>query len=83
MRPKRTACSKSWWKEIKCLTGRGKDSATLVDPETELELNNKQSATIINNFFADLTRDYPRINEEWIELQCPDSLPNVSVEDVF
>jgi hypothetical protein len=44
-------------------------------------LNNKQSATIINDF-ADLTRDYPQINEEWIELECPDSLPNVSVEYV-
>ena len=40
VRPKRTACSKSWWKQIKRLTGKEKDSVTLVDPETELELNN-------------------------------------------
>ena len=82
MRPKRTACSKSWWKQIKRLTGKEKDSVTLVDPETELELNNNRSVTIINYFFADLTKDYPRINEEWIDLECPDSLPSVSVEDV-
>ena len=45
-------------------------------------MNNKQSATIINDFFADLTKDYPQINEEWVELECPDGLPGVSVEDV-
>jgi hypothetical protein len=45
-------------------------------------LNNNQAVTIINDFFADLTKDYPRINEEWIELECPYSLPSVSVEDV-
>ena len=82
IRPKRTTCSKSWWKQIKRLTGKVKDSVTLIDPETELELDNKQSATIINDFFADLTKDYPRINEEWIELQCSDSLPYVNVEHV-
>ena len=82
MRPKRTACSKSWWKQIKRLTGKEKDSVTLVDPETELELNSNQAVTIINDFFADLTKDYPRINEEWIDLEYPDSLPSVSVEDV-
>ena len=45
-------------------------------------MDNKQSPTIINDFFADLTKDYPRINEEWIELQCSDSLPYVNVEHV-
>ena len=45
-------------------------------------MNNKQSATIINDFFADLTKDYLRTNEEWIELQCPDSLLYVNVEYV-
>jgi hypothetical protein len=80
VRPKRTACSKSWWKQIKCLTGKETDSVTLVDLETELELNNNQSVAIINDFFADLTKDYPRINEELINLECPDSLPSVSVD---
>jgi transcription antitermination factor NusG len=64
VRPKRTACSKSWWKQIKRLTGKEKDSVTLVDPETELELNSNQAVTIINDFFADLTKDYPRINKD-------------------
>ena len=66
IRPKRTTCSKSWWKQIKRLTGKVKDSVALIDPETELELDNKQSAPIINDFFADLTKDYPRINGEWL-----------------
>jgi hypothetical protein len=42
----------------------------------------ERAATIIHDFFADLTKDYPQINKEWIELECPDSLPSVSVEDV-
>jgi hypothetical protein len=29
-----------------------------------------------------ITKVYHRINEEWIELECPDSLPSVSVDDV-
>ena len=29
-----------------------------------------------------LTKDYPRKNEEWIDLECPENLPSVSVEDV-
>ena len=82
VRPKRTACSKSWWKQIKRLTGKGKDDVTLLEPATKRELNNKESVTIINDFFADLTTDYPRINKEWFEVECSDSLPKVSVEDV-
>ena len=82
MRPKRTACSKSWWKQIKRLTGKRKNDVTLVDPATECELNNKESVTMINDFFADLTKDYPRIKKEWFEVEWSDSLPKVSVEDV-
>ncbi len=33
-------------------------------------------------FFADLTKDFPRINKEWFEVECSDSLPKVSVEYV-
>ena len=43
VRPKRTACSKSWWKQIKRLTGKRKNDVTLIDPATECELNNKGS----------------------------------------
>ena len=39
VKPKRTACSKSWLKQITHLTGKVKDSVTLIDPETEIELN--------------------------------------------
>ncbi len=52
VRPKRTACSKSWWKQIKRLTGKRKNDVTLLDPATECELNNKESVTIINDFFC-------------------------------
>lgn len=66
VRPKQTACSKSWWKHIKCLSGKKKAGVTLFDPETKLELNGKQSATVINDFFADLTKDYPMIDDQWL-----------------
>ena len=34
------------------------------------------------SFFASLTKDYPKVNDEWLELQCPENLPLVSVEEV-
>ena len=55
---------------------------TLVDSETNLQMNDKQSADSINNFFANLTTYYPHISNEWLEMQCPDDLPLISVEEV-
>ena len=34
------------------------------------------------SFFASLTKEYPKVNNEWLELQCPGNLPSVSVEEV-
>ncbi len=55
---------------------------TLVDSETNLQMNDKQSADSINNVFANLTTNYPHISNEWLEMQCPDDLPLISVEEV-
>ena len=55
---------------------------SLLDPETGLVLDDKQSATLINNFFASLTKDFPPIKSEWFDLQCPENLPSFSTEDV-
>ena len=55
---------------------------SLLDPETGLVLDDKQSATLINNFFVSLTKDFPPIKSEWLDLPCPENLPSVSIEDV-
>jgi hypothetical protein len=60
VRPKRTACSKSWWKQIKRLTGKEKGSVRLVDPEIELELNNKNQPLSFMTSSRILLRTIPR-----------------------
>ena len=42
----------------------------------------KWTANHINEFFASLTKDYPKVNDEWLELQCPGNLPLISVEEM-
>ena len=55
---------------------------SILDPETGLALDDKQSATLINNFFVSLTEVFPPIKSEWFDLQCPENLPSVSSKDV-
>ena len=45
-------------------------------------MDDKWTATHINDFFASLTKDYPKVNNEWLELQCPGNLPLVNGEEV-
>ena len=45
---------------------------SLLDPETGLALDDKQSATLISNFFVSLTKVFPPIKSEWLDLQCPE-----------
>lgn len=54
----------------------------MLDPNTGLQMDDKQSASYINEFFAGLTRDYPKVTEDWLELQCPENLPLFTVEEV-
>ena len=82
IRPKQSASPKSWWKKIKKIIGKKKDVVSLLDPETGFDLDDKQSATLINNFFVSLTKDFPPIKSEWFDLPCPENLPSVSTEDV-
>ena len=53
-----------------------------MNPDTQLQIDNKWTANHINGFFANLTKDYPKVNNKWSELQCPGNLPLVSVEEV-
>ena len=82
VRPNHSLCPKAWWKQVKRLIGSRKNAVTLVDSETNLQMNDKQSADSINNFFANLTTYYPHISKEWLEMQYPDDLPLISVEEV-
>ena len=50
--------------------------------ETELQMDDEQSATCMNNIFANLTKDYPEIKDEWLLMQCMYSLQLINVESV-
>ena len=73
---------KSWWKVIKRLIGKKSAKATMVDPSTGLLMDDKQSACFINHFFANLTKDYPKVGKEWLELHCTENLPLITVDEV-
>ncbi len=49
----------------------------MLDPTTGLQMDDNQSACYINNFFANLTKDYPKLKEDWLELHCTNNLPPV------
>lgn len=50
-----------------------------MDREKGLILDDKQSATLINIFCK--FKDFEPIKSEWFDLQCPENLPQVSIED--
>ena len=60
--------------------GKKSVKVTIMDPSTGLQIDNKQSACYINNFFANLTKDYPKVSEDWLELLCTENLPRITVE---
>ena len=55
---------------------------TILNPVTHSQMVDKWTANHINEFFASLTKDYPKVNDEWLELQCPGNLPLISVEEM-
>lgn len=70
---------KSWWKQFKCLIGRKNIKATMLDPTTGHQMDDKQSACYKNNLFANLTKNYPKVNEDWLNFQCTENLPLITV----
>ena len=70
---------KLWWKQIKKVVGRKQDSIAIIDPETENQLNAKQSAEYINTFFTDLTKNYPEVSDEWLTITVDEPLPQISI----
>ncbi len=45
-------------------------------------MDDKQSPCYINNFFANLTKDYPKLKEDWLEFHCTNNLPLITVDQV-
>ena len=62
--------------------GKKSVKVTIMDPSTGLQIDNKQSACYINIFFANLTKDYPKVSEDWLELLCTENLPRITVDQV-
>ena len=69
---------KSWWKHIKSLIRKKSAKTTMLDPTTGLQMDDKQSACYINNFFAN-----PKLKEDWLELHCTNNLPKITVDQVL
>ena len=80
--PIRKSCPKAWWKQINKIIGKKSSKPTILNPVTHCQMDDKWTANHINEFFASLTKEYPKVNNEWLELQCQGSLPSVSVEEV-
>ena len=62
--------------------GKKSVKVTIMDPSTGLQIDNKQSACYINKFFANLTENYPKVSEDWLELLCIENLPRITVDQV-
>ena len=45
-------------------------------------MDDKRSACFINHFFSNLTKDYPKVGKDWLELHCTENLLRITVDDV-
>ena len=72
-----------WWKKINKLTGKNKSSNIfLCDPESQSEMNDKDTANYINSFFASLTKDFPVVEDKWLSYGEMESLPAITKKSV-
>ncbi len=68
-----------WWKKINKLTGKNKSSNIfLCDPESQSEMNDKDTANYIRSFFASLTKDFPVVEDKWLSYGEMESLPAIT-----
>ena len=54
----------------------------LLDPISELPMNNKQTADHINSFFSSLTNDFLEVRGDWLARGELDPLPSITDENV-
>ena len=73
--------ARKWWKNVKKIVGASSHNFTLGNAVSE-NMSNKQTADYINTFFISLTKDYPRINSEWLSFGSAEYLPKISVQSV-
>ena len=60
----------------------GSPLSPILNPDTGQQMDDRRIANHINRFFASLTKEYPAVGDEWVNLQCPENLQPVSVEEV-
>ena len=63
------------------IVGASRHNFTLGNAVSE-NMSNKQTADYINTFFTSLTKNYPRINSEWLSFGSAEYLPKISVQSV-
>ena len=73
--------ARKWWKSVKKIVGASRHNFTLGNVVSE-NMSNKQTADYINSFFTSLTKDYPRINSEWLSFGSAEYLPKISVQSM-
>ena len=73
--------ARKWWKSVKKIVGASRHNFTLGNAVSE-NMSNKQTADYINTFFTSLTKNYPRINSEWLSFGSAEYLPKISVQSV-
>ena len=73
--------ARKWWKSVKKIVGASRHNFTLGNVVSE-NMSNKQTPDYINSFFTSLTKDYPRINSEWLSFGSAEYLPKISVQSV-
>ena len=54
----------------------------LLDPISELPMNNKQTADHINSFFSSLTNDFLEVRGDWLVRGELDPLPSITDDNV-
>ena len=82
IRPARVQDPKTWWKNVKKIVGKKQQGFVLMDPATDIPLNPKETANHMNNFFTNLTSDYPEVSNEWSYVGADASLPHITVDSV-
>ena len=73
---------KVWWRNINDIVGKRKNAIQLLDPDTELPLNNKETADHINAFFSSITNNFHEVSDEWLAYGELDLLPSITEESV-
>ena len=50
--------------------GKKSVKVAIMDPSTGLQMDHAVVCLLYKLFFANLTKDYPKVSEDWLELLC-------------